>query len=245
MIDSKEWVDWLNKDFRFMWIHGIPGAGKTELASILIERLIQSVGITTKSSDTTSEGLNSAMPPTANLLPKACGEDAVLYYYCYFGHSQDETIPFLRWVVAQLCRQAGFVVRKMENRFNLSHQPNLSDLLDALEEVLPFFDSAYIVIDAVDETQEPRTRLLRLLNTLVKDPRFQKVQLLATSREYHDIEAAFQDTSIAISMKNEGTNKDILTCVHAELERNSRFSTWPVKLRDDIEVAIATKAKGM
>jgi hypothetical protein len=217
MLESKEWNDWVAMKRRFIWIHGIPGSGKTVVATTLAQ----------------------------HMLSYSSKKAGVVYYYCYFGHNQDETLPFLRWVLVQLCRQARFVPQSMQKLSEISQHPSLRELLAGLEEIVEFFEVTYIIVDAVDESQEPRTRLLDMLNMLVKDPRFQKIQLLTTSREYFDIEAAFQSSSVAVSMKNDAVDKDIRTFVHSELQTNYRFSKWPINLRDDIECAIVTKANGM
>ncbi len=77
-----EWHGWLEIDGhdRLLWLHGIPGAGKTVLASFAIEQL--------KEICSHEVGLGCA------------------YYYCHYSHKQDEAAPLLRWAVSQLCRQA-------------------------------------------------------------------------------------------------------------------------------------------
>src|ERR1700709_1340937 len=71
LLTSQAWSDWLRCKSKPLWIHGIPGGGKTVLASFLFD----------KASKKKQEN------------PKNV---AAVYYYCYFGHSQDETDPFLR-----------------------------------------------------------------------------------------------------------------------------------------------------
>src|SRR5690606_11199366 len=73
-----EWKSWLKKDTPTLWISGIPGAGKTVLVSHLIERV----------------------KAYCESRPKY----ACVYYYCFYGHAQDEAAPFLRWVLLELCR---------------------------------------------------------------------------------------------------------------------------------------------
>jgi hypothetical protein len=83
MTESTDWKEWLEGKTRCLWLHGIPGAGKTVLASFLVD---QAQAACLKLTITASQGK-----------PVVC-----VYYYCYFARSQDETAPFLRWVVGQL-----------------------------------------------------------------------------------------------------------------------------------------------
>src|SRR6185437_8727424 len=86
LLESAEWTNWLLYDAdsnKFLWIHGIPGAGKTILASFIIEQLKQHCN------DATEVGYS--------------------YYYCHNFNNQDEAGPFLKWIVGQLCRQAQWV----------------------------------------------------------------------------------------------------------------------------------------
>jgi hypothetical protein len=102
--------------------------------------------------------------------------------------------------------------------------PRVSDLLDALEHVLSLTDSAYVALDAVDESLEPRTEMLNTIKALATEPRFHKFQLLATSREYLDIETVLKDVSTHIVMDANFVEQDIRGYVRKELGSNRRFS---------------------
>lgn len=98
MFCTSEWKDWASIRSRCLWVHGIPGAGKTVLASHLIEKINQL--------DTCdAEG---DMPV------------ATVYYYCYHARDQDETAPFLRWIISQLCRNSKKVPGKVHQLYSLS-----------------------------------------------------------------------------------------------------------------------------
>lgn len=219
MLRSEEWNDWLRKKIRFIWIHGIPGAGKTVLASFLSQNIPE--------------------------ISKSSRPSGSIYYYCYFAHNQDETAPFLRWVISQLCRQTSHVPASVLSIHDTGREPSTHHLLASLEEILAFFEDVYVVIDAVDESREPRTEMLSVLKTLATNPRFERIQLLATSREYFDIESVLSTISVPVSMKIGLVEKDIRTYVHSALRSNHRFSKWPDTLQDEVENALAVRAKGM
>ncbi|KAF5556935.1 hypothetical protein FMEXI_989 [Fusarium mexicanum] len=222
MLRSHHWADWLASNTRCLWIHGIPGSGKTILASWLIENVQGHCHrVSTENVPCTS-----------------------VYYYCYFGHHQDEAPPFLRWVIAQLSRQANVVSTLIHDLFRRGGEPSIPELLDALEQILQVFSCAYIVIDAVDES-DPRDELLEVIHTLVTDLRFSNLQLLVTSREYIDIERVMENVSIPVPMANELVEQDIRLHVQSILRSNPKLRCWPDDLLIEVEDAVSTKAKGM
>jgi hypothetical protein len=168
-----------------LWIHGIPGAGKTILAAHLAEEIAQ-----------LESKQHGARIQQASHTQAAC-----VYYYCFHARNQDEAAPFLRWVVSQLCRKAEKVPSQLYDLFKLGGQPTLKHLLASLEAVLSYFQTVFITIDAVDESQK-REILLNVLGALANDPRFDKLQLLVTSREYVDIKDIMSKMSRPLSMSN-------------------------------------------
>ncbi|KAF8861178.1 hypothetical protein BDZ45DRAFT_587267 [Acephala macrosclerotiorum] len=220
MLRSPEWMNWLQGKSRCVWIYGIPGAGKTVLISHLIENLMDHYKAST---------------------PKKC---TYVYYYCYFGHNQEEAAPFLRWTINRLCREADHVPTYLYKLFQHGGEPSLAELLCALEAILEEFDNVYIVVDAIDESM-PREDLLRVLRDLATDSRFRKVQLLATSRQYIDIENVMELISEPVSMLNPLLNEDIKLYVRSQLESNPKFKHWAPHLVEEVLEALATKAKGM
>ena len=123
-------------------------------------------------------------------------------------------------------------------------EPNLVELLNALEEVLQKFEIAYVIVDAIDESN-PREDLLKVFRDLATDLRFAKIQLLASSREYIDIEKVMEDFSVSVSMANDFVQADIRLHVRHELESNPKFTRWPRNLLDEVEEAVSIGARGM
>ena len=77
VFETPEWDKWINCRERALWIHGIPGAGKTILASHVIDK-------------------------TLSICETKGKQARCIYYYCHHSHNQDETTPFLRWLIIQL-----------------------------------------------------------------------------------------------------------------------------------------------
>jgi NACHT domain len=220
VLRSSDWTNWIGRKARCLWIHGIPGAGKTVLASYLIEQV-------------KSHCVESKSPQVTHA-----------YYYCYHGHNQDEAAPFLRWIICRLCRQSGTVPVEVHRLYKRGGQPSLEELLDAFESVAKQFATIYIVVDALDESSS-RIRLLRALNDFVNDRRFWMIQLLATSRRHIDIENVMSGSSVPISMSNPLVENDIRLQARSTLRSHPKFKRWPVHLLSEVEDAVAIGAKGM
>lgn len=214
-----QYEDWKNGSTRFLWFHGIPGAGKTVLLSYIIED-VKKYCSTIPSDDVTYS-----------------------YYYCYFGRNQDEVPHLLRSVINQLCRKSQYVPNEIPDCFNASEQPSVPVLIEALSTVLRNFRRVYIILDALDESLE-RQNLLLLLKQLASDS-FEKVGLLATSRKEIEIEISLEPISTQVSLSNPYVDEDIRIYVENQLQTHHRLCPWPMSLLAEIGEALVKGAKGM
>ncbi|KAK3328241.1 hypothetical protein B0T19DRAFT_424000 [Cercophora scortea] len=231
MLRSDEWQAWLAGKTRCLWIHGIPGAGKTILASHMIESFNNLNRSDDDDDNSDSEGKKTQ---------KLC----TVYFYCYFGHNQDEAVPFLRWTVSQLCRHADLVPPRLHRLYKEGGQPNLVDLMHSLAEIVKEFERVYLFVDAVDESI-PRENLLRVIRDLATDSRFDNVRTVVTSRQYIDIENVMSEISVPMSMTNPLLDEAIRIYVGAQLEKHLKLRRWPAYLQEEVLEALSAKAKGM
>jgi len=174
----------------------------------------------------------------------AKSRNAYVYYYCYYGHNTDEASPFLKWIIRQLSRAVDTMPAKLYKLYKRGEGPSLTDLLSVVDEMVEVFDCVYIILDAIDESM-PRTDLLKVLRDLITDPRFSKIRVLATSREYLDIEESMKGISTSISMRNPLLDEDIRLFIKAQLRIHPKLKLWPVSVQDEALEALSTKAKGM
>jgi Cdc6-like AAA superfamily ATPase len=211
---------------RFLWLHGIPGAGKTVLLSHVVE-------------DMRNHCKPSDGRPSDNRI--AWG-----YYYCYFGRAQDETPHMIRWVLSQLCRQMKDIPLEVSELYEEGGQPTTAQLMDTLRTVLRSFKRIYLMIDALDESLE-RENILNFLVGIInhKQQEFAGVQVLATSRKEHDIERALLNVSTDISLSNHYVDEDIRVFIQHRLRDDRKFNRWSQELRSEIEDALVGGAKGM
>ncbi|KAF5487000.1 Vegetative incompatibility protein HET-E-1 [Colletotrichum siamense] len=214
------WPEFLSGKEHCIWIHGIPGAGKTVLASQLIDKIEQHC--------------------------KASGSERLMstWYYCYFAHNQDESASLLKWILSRLCRRTNEISDHLWKLFKHGGSPSLKDFLIAIERALEHFDEVYITVDAIDESN-PREDLLKVIRQLATEKRFNKIRLLLTSREYFDIETVMTEFSTSISMDNEFLDADIRLYTESRLKTEKRIKSWPEELQQKTVEALSHGAHGM
>ncbi|KAI0417641.1 hypothetical protein F5X98DRAFT_386955 [Xylaria grammica] len=218
--DFRNWLEH-NINPRFICIHGIPGAGKTVLASSIIE--------------------------TTAIKRHSCG---YAFYYCLYSRKIDETVPFMRWVLRQLCKQKqNLILPKIEEAYERETPLSVDDLLDCLEQVSLMYDNGvHIIVDAVDESKN-REKFLKVLSRIGTDERFWKVSLLITSREEADIMGPIRQLGTSctcISMSNRNVREDLKRYVHEQLIKIPIFNRLDdAAFLNEVELILTSKANGM
>lgn len=152
ILRSREWKSWLAGSTRFLWLYGIPGAGKTVLASFLIDEV-------------------------QGLVKRTSTSTGWCYYYCYHARNQDETTHFLRWIINQQARQSSGIPQEVDSLYQNGLTPNVSNLMKALQASLSSFESVFVVVDALDESAD-RENFISTLRKLGSEPSFNKIHII-------------------------------------------------------------------
>ncbi|KAH8826163.1 hypothetical protein DL96DRAFT_1816575 [Flagelloscypha sp. PMI_526] len=216
--DSPRVIEWKTSGGIF-WCHAGMGAGKTILASHVVE--------------------------TLKNLPDEC---FVAYYYFEFTNpstlSED---AFFRSTVSQLSCVDEKISRQLyKNHKNGSLQPQLKSLHNALHElVVASTRPIYIIVDALDEFPPPgRKYLLESLLTL-PPPAADGVCVLMTSRDEVDIlEQCSGKVSLDFSISKELVHHDITAFVDQQLAAK-KWQSWPKHEVDKMRNILIDKADGM
>ena len=161
LLDSPEYKTWLQEAGQALFCPGIPGSGKTILASIIVDDL------TTTFRSTSSVG--------------------IAYIYCNFRRQDEQTIDnLLACLLRQLVEKESppaKIMTELSDRFRQRRaRLGPEEMSASLRSVVGTYSRVFIVIDALDEWSksiEFRSRLLEEVSLLQTDC---KVNILATSR---------------------------------------------------------------
>ncbi|KAL8720577.1 MAG: hypothetical protein Q9181_007891 [Wetmoreana brouardii] len=197
LIDSPEFQDWVVGSSHTLCCFGIPGAGKSVLASVVVDDLRK------RSAPTHSVGIAAA--------------------YCNFKERDMQNPENL---LAGLCVQLIDRLESVPEALVQLHKvhkekqtrPNLKEILKVLEEVAKTFQTTYLIVDALDEcSAEVRDILLREL----KAPQ-PTIRLLVTTRPIDSITGQFLENETIEIRANHG---DLKKYIQSSCGRSSGLST--------------------
>ncbi|VUC28740.1 unnamed protein product [Clonostachys rosea] len=183
-LESDDFKSWLAKSKQTLFCHGIPGAGKTILTSVVVDHL--------------SSRFNSV-------------ETGIAYIYCNFKKYEDQKIEnLLQSVLRQLAEGQSALaasVKDLYQKFKL-RRPPLDGIIQALQSVIELYSRTFIMIDALDECQALDGCRGRLMSELLELQTKTGCNVYATSRFIPEIVNRFKGaTHIEIRAHNEDIRK--------------------------------------
>jgi len=216
-LNSPEFAAWVSGRSPALLCVGIPGAGKTILASVAIEHL---------RSARNSRGLR------------------VAFLYCYYRMREKQDAKSLfTMLLRQLAEQCASVPESVKALYASCKRkeagPSFPEILDTLSGVVDSQDRAFLVIDALDECSDKARKIL--LTKLQELRRNTKTSVMATSRPHGPLEREFGDTQLEIR----AVERDIDLYLDGQLKGLSECVTGNDTLQKTIKKRIAEAAGGM
>ncbi|KAK0438150.1 uncharacterized protein EV420DRAFT_1280272 [Desarmillaria tabescens] len=222
-LDSSKFRSWVDGSgtSRTLWCPGDPGAGKTVLASLIVDYLRPLV---------------------------AQKNMAVLCVFCDYRNAGAQTVTsIIRSLLKQLIPIDAGLYSSIESLYEKCHNdqidPSLDDLEAHLSTQLKKYSPVYLVLDALDEFPGDYGEWRNLIAAL--ESLGDNVRLLVTSRNYSTIRKLFEGDDELCIRAEDG---DIRKFITSQLDVAGRFNLY-LKDRDDLREKILTgvveKAKGM
>jgi hypothetical protein len=227
LLESERFTAWKVDAASHLWLHGIPGCGKTILSSTIIENLLQHCG-------------------------GDCRMVTVYFYFDFKDTQKQDPELMLRSLLDQLLQCSVMIPRGLEALFSScgrgQRKPSLHAILDVIRQTMQDFTQVYIVFDALDECTQ-RSELLDILETVARW-QLPNLHLLVTSRKERDIEKALEtyvDEEHTVCLESHLVDEDIQRYVRQRLSNDRSLVKWEMNtvVREEIEVALMRGARGM
>lgn len=227
LLNLKAFEEWREGDGSLLWLHGIPGAGKTILSSVVVEHLKK----------TQSEAEQSTK---------------IAYFYFDFNdHAKQTAQECIQSIVKQLFEQSV----KTPDELKLLHSehrhgtPSLDQMVEVLITILEDGRN-FIVIDALDECKEEEGEMEReaLFQCLAEVTASLEggFNIFIASRVEQDIKRELtQMSAVEVNMEQGVVDEDIRSALRGLLPKVAKFKTWPEAVKKQIEDTLAQQANGM
>jgi Cdc6-like AAA superfamily ATPase len=221
LLNSAEYQAWLHSAKQTLFCPGIPGAGKTTLASLVIDDVI-----TTFEKDTTT---------------------GIAYIYCNFRRQDEQSIEdLLANLVKQLTKGQsslpGRVKELYDKHYKKRTRPSLDEISRALHSTAANFSRLFIIVDALDECQVSEGCRLKLLSEIFNLQVKCDINIFATSRFDRGIEQSFESS---IKLEIRATEEDVRTYLNHRMSSTRAFLRKNQKLQEDIKSKIIDVVDGM
>ena len=226
-LNSEEYIEWKTNNPSPIWLYGIPGCGKSVLASGIIHDLLQ-------------------------LDEQRVGKIVVIYFFFNFSDEEKQKPHMmLRSLVNQLLQYCFIAPVAIDEAFS-SYQGRRKELpeellMKMLLQLANEFSTIYIVLDALDECTDQETLLEKILPQII-GWQLRHVYLIMTSRKEQNIEDFLLDLvkrNYVISLQNNIVDKDIRLYIQHRLANDKHLKKHDLITREKIENTLADGAHGM
>ena len=232
-LESSAFTEWKTRRNSFLWLHGIPGCGKTILSSAIIKDL---------------NSILSSQP--------------LLYFYFDFNDTGKQTLEsMIRALISQLyykhIKTSQQTSQRLDTLFSSCEdgrqQPTCRLLCEVFLHMIEQVKEVWLVLDALDECRTrkgPSTEGLLSWIREVLNSEQRNVHLLVTSRPEQDIKSEimrFAHIDDVIPIQSSLITNDIRAYVRARVREDNGLKRWrsQPEVQNKIETKLMEKADGM
>jgi NACHT domain len=219
-LDTAKFKTWLTGPEKTLFCPGIPGAGKTMMASIAIDHLCRKVS---------RESVGLA------------------YFFCNYNSQADQNLSslfaaLLKQLVQSRPDIAAPVRRIYDEYLNQNRRPSNSEILVALQSVCLSYTTIFIVVDALDECTDRDGTRSRLIDELHNLQAKVDLRLLFTSRFIPEITLKFQSNPV---LEIRASEDDVGRFVAGQISRLPKCIQRDEELRNTAQTKIVQAVDGM
>lgn len=212
-------TQWLVQNNSLLWIHGIPGSGKSVLCSTVVRHVL-------------GDSLESIV------------KIAICYYFDISEKSKRSTENMIRCLISQLAHRK-MDSRVLNETYNgcqdMRRTLTQAQLLSVLFSMIDDYIDVVIIIDAIDEAVDVQNALHVV--TQICNRNFDHVHLLFTSRLTRAIEASMTEgQAYVVELSNDNVEQDISAYVYDRVNHDSK---WVESIWDRLSERIICRAAGL
>ncbi|KAF7960203.1 hypothetical protein EAE96_001801 [Botrytis aclada] len=221
LLDSSVFTEWVNSDKQKLFCPGIPGAGKTILASIVVEELVNRF--------------------------RNEKDVGIAYLYCNFRRQHDQKIDdLLLSLLKQLSGHNSSLPGAVKDLFNLNSRvrarPSTEEISSTLKSVIDSYSKVFIVVDALDECQTADGCRMKFLSEIFQLHETFQLSLFATSRHIPDIEEKFNGS---MRLEIRASDKDVEKYLDGHISQLPGYVCKSKDLQNEVKTAIIKAVDGM
>ncbi|KAK6534122.1 hypothetical protein TWF281_005460 [Arthrobotrys megalospora] len=218
IFELESFKSWVSQDGESLWLHGIPGAGKTIICSTIIEHV---------------KALNSP--------------SRLVYYYFDFSDTRKQTFSsFLQSAIYQLLAVNPDIPEVATNLYEKHlglQQSGVEELFEVFSDLVSN-GKVVVIVDAIDECpKQERSDFFRVFVEKLRS----KVNLLMTSRREPDIEKALGDNfTHIVSIEDSKVDEDVRIHVTNAMATHPAFKSWTsAAVKKEVLNVIVAGSRGM
>jgi Cdc6-like AAA superfamily ATPase len=221
LLDSDQFREWLTQGKQTLFCPGMPGAGKTMIASIVVD-------------DLCTRFQNDARV-------------GIAYLYCNFRRQQEQKhADLLASLLKQFVQEQPSMTESMKSLYERHKgtrtRPSLDEILKALHSVVADYSRAFIIIDALDESQVSDGGRKKLLSEIFTLQAKTEASLFITSRFIPEIT---KELAGSISLEIRASDEDVQKYLNGHMSRLPSCVSRNPGLQEQIKAEIIKAVNGM
>jgi NACHT domain len=219
-LDTAQFKGWLQGSDKTLFCPGIPGAGKTMMAAIIIDYLCQ-----TESSDSVG----------------------VAYLFCNYKGQADQSLSSLSAALLKQLVQSRpdvvpLIMHIYDKHSKRNSRPSVDEILRTLQTVCLNYTTVFIIVDALDECEDRDGTRSRLIDKLHKLQANTDLRLLFTSRFIPEITLKFQSNPV---LEVRASEEDVRRFVAGQIPRLPKCIQRDEELKNTVQTGIVKAVDGM
>ncbi|PKS08586.1 hypothetical protein jhhlp_004972 [Lomentospora prolificans] len=221
LLESAEFRAWIDGEKQTLFCPGIPGAGKTILASIVVDDLC-----------TRFQNDKSI---------------SVVYIYCNFRQQDEQKAEnLLANLLKQLAQHQDDLPDSVKHLYDHHKdkrtRPSIDEISRALQSISALYSKVFIVVDALDECQGSGGCRSKFLSEIFNLQARHRVNFFTTSRHIPEIIETFKGS---ISQEIRATEQDVRRYIDGHISHLPSFVRKNPDLQEEIRTTIVSAVDGM